>query len=165
MFRRLREIGPVALIPLAWGFVTAAHLGSVTDRTLLIAHVVMSVLLAGFAVTGRADMREGVLLAWWRVIATGFFAAASGVAGFVLGVDALLAVALYGWMLLPVGGLVYTARQMDEPGLVYYGGGALCVTGAVVYALGSGGTTAVVSGLAAVAVGQTAPIVDAAFRR
>ena len=50
MFRRSRELGPALLVPLAWTFVIAAHLGVVIPRTLFIAHVVMTVLLAGFAV-------------------------------------------------------------------------------------------------------------------
>jgi len=156
------------LIPLAWLVVTAASLGVVTDRTLFIAHVVMSVLLAGFAVTARTDMREGVLRVWWYVIAVGFVAAALGAVGFRVDGAALQAVAVYGWMLLPAAGLLYTGQRVPEARWVYLGGGALCVVGAAAHALAplvpAPATYSTVAGLAAVGLGQTAGIVDAAYR-
>ena len=170
-FRRAREVGPVVLIPAAWAVVAAAHLGAigaVTDYTLFIAHVVMTVLLFVFAVTGYADMQEGTLQVWWGIIAVGFFAAAAGTAGLRLGNAPLQAVALYGWMLLPVPGLVDTGRRVTEAGVVYFGGAVLCVVGAAVYAaaplLSVAGGQAVVAGIAAVGLGQTAGILDAAVR-
>lgn len=169
MLRRAREVGPVFLIPAAWTVVAAVHLGAVSEHTLYIAHVVMTTLLAVFAVTAYRDMREGVLRVWWVVIAVGFFAAASGTAGFLLDSSPLPhAVALYGWMLLPAVGLFYTGRHVDVARVVYDGGGALCCLGAVLYAaapaLPVADSAAVVAGLAAVGLGQTAGILDAAVR-
>ncbi|MFT4883483.1 MAG: hypothetical protein ACI8U4_000990 [Natronomonas sp.] len=165
MFRRLRETGPVALVPAAWAVVAATQIGAVTDRTLFIAHVVMSVLLAGFAVTGYADMREGLLLVWWRVITVGVVPAVAGTIGFATDADPLLAVALYGWMLLPAVGLFYTGQQVPEGKPVYQVGAALCVVGAGAYAAAPFVTDAfALAGLLAVGIGQTAGIADTAYR-
>ena len=78
MLRRAREFGPALLVPLAWTVVIAAHSGLVADSTLFVAHVVMSVLLAVFAATGRAEMRTGALRVWWAVVAVGFLVTALG---------------------------------------------------------------------------------------
>ena len=168
VFRRAREVGPVFLVPAAWTVVAAAHLDIVAERTLFIAHVAMSVLLAGFAVTAYADMREGTLRVWWGVIAVGFLPAAAGTVGFRLGSAALHAVALYGWMLLPTAGLVDTGRRVTEASVVYLGGAGLCVVGAAVYAaapvLPVEAAVGRVVGIAAVGIGQTAGILDAAVR-
>lgn len=165
MFRRLRETGPVALVPAAWVVVAATHVGAVTDRTLFIAHLVMSVLLAGFAITGYADMREGLLLVWWRVIAVGVIPATAGAIGFAVNADSLLAVALYGWMLLPAVGLYYTGRQISEGTAVYQVGAALCLVGAGAYAAGAFVVDGLaVVGLLAVGIGQTAGIADTVYR-
>ncbi|WP_205596848.1 hypothetical protein [Halostella salina] len=167
MFRQAREFGPVVLIPLAWGFVTAAHLEVVTTSTLFIAHIVMATLLAGFAVTGRPDMREGVLHTWWAVIVAGFVATVVGAVGFRVGSvgPILQGVALFSWMLLPAVGFVDTGRQVSERGWVYFGGVAACVVGAGGYALGLFGTAPLlpVAGLVLVGAGQTLAILDAAF--
>ena len=154
VFRSAREVGPVFLIPAAWSVVAATHLGIVTERTLFIAHVVMSVLLAAFAVTAYADMREGTLRVWWAVIAVGFR----------LDSTPLHAAALYGWMLLPAAGFVDTGRRVTEAGVVYLGGAALCVVGAAVYAAVPALPVGRVVGIAAVGLGQTAGILDAALR-
>ncbi|KTG14447.1 hypothetical protein [Haloferax profundi] len=167
MFRQAREYGPVFLIPLAWGFVTAAHLGVVSSSTLFIAHVVMATLLAVFAVTGRQDMREGVLYTWWLVIVTGFVATVTGAVGFRIGSAGPLfqGVALFGWMLLPAIGFADTGRRVSERAWVYFGGATACVFGAVTYALGLLSTLpfVLVVGLVLVGAGQTLAILDAAF--
>ena len=110
MFRRLRENGPVVLVPLAWGFVTAAHRDLVTTNTLLMAHVVMTVLLLAFAALSYTDMREGALYAWWLVIAAGIPFTLAGLGGLtvVSVAQPLLTTAIVGWMLLPAVGLLYT---------------------------------------------------------
>lgn len=165
MFRRLRETGPVALVPAAWLVVAATHAGAVTDRTLFIAHLVMSVLLAGFAITGYPDMREGLLRVWWRVIAVGVVPAVAGVVGFAADIDALLAVALYGWMGLPAVGLYYTGREVPEGAAVYQAGTALCLVGAGAYAAAPFVAEGLaVVGLLVVGVGQTAGIADTVYR-
>ena len=168
MFRRARELGPAFLVPLAWTFVTAAHLDVVTDHTLFVAHVVMAMLLAVFAVTGRPDMQEGLLNVWWRIIAVGFVVTLAGVLGFLADGDGtrLLGVALVGWMLLPAVGFVDTGRRVTEGTWIYFGGTAACLVGAFLYAVGLFGAVegASIAGLVSVGIGQTAGILDAAIR-
>ncbi|WP_178915135.1 hypothetical protein [Natronomonas gomsonensis] len=168
MFRNARETGPVVLVPLAWAFVTAAHIGIVDSYTLFVAHVVMSVLLAAFAVTSWREMSEGVLWAWRTVIAVGFLITVAGTVGFRVEESArvLFSVALYGWMLLPAAGFVYTGRRVQEGAWIYFGGAVLCGLGAVGYALGvaTGTDPALAASLALVGVGQTAGIADAVYR-
>lgn len=167
MFRQAREFGPVVLIPLAWGFVTAAHLRIVGTSTLFIAHVVMATLLAGFAVTGRPDMREGVLHTWWLVIVSGFVATVAGAMGLRVGSVGPLfqGIALFGWMFLPAVGFVATGRRVSERAWIYFGSATACVLGAAAYALGLFVSLPVVSavGLGLVGGGQTLAILDAAF--
>ena len=167
MFRQAREFGPVVLIPLAWGFVAAAHLRIVSTSTLFIAHVVMATLLAGFAVTGRPDMREGVLHTWWLVIVSGFVATVVGAMGFRVGSSGSLfqGIALFGWMVLPAVGFVDTGRRVSKRAWIYFGSATACVLGAAVYALGLFVSLPVgpVFGLGLVGGGQTLAILDAAF--
>ncbi|WP_345782007.1 hypothetical protein [Natronococcus sp. A-GB1] len=168
MLRRARELGPPVLVPLAWTFVVAAHLGVVAVRTLFIAHVVMSALLAVFAVSGRSDMRRGTLLVWWRLIVVGLFVTLCGTVGFLLEPVAapLQGIALFGWMLLPAVGFVDTGRRVPKGTWIYLGGAAACGLGAVAYAVGAVAATDPIAtaGLVAVGFGQTAGILDAAIR-
>jgi len=161
MLRRLRENGPAVLVPLAWSFVTAAHLALVARRTLLIAHVVMATLLLAFAVLSWVDMRSGALLVWRRVIVAGFALTVAGAVGLVLSDRRLLWGAVVGWMLLPAAGLWDTGRRGAHPARAYYVGGALSALGAVVYVGGPNGSAATLAGLALVGIGQTAGIVAA----
>lgn len=168
MLRRPRELGPPFLVPLAWTFVTAAHLGWVREYTLFVAHVVMAVLLIGFAVTGYADMREGVLWTWWKIIAFGSVVTLCGVVGLWLEpvAEPLVAVALFGWMGLPAVGFVVTGRRLAEGTGLYGGAAAACVLGGTVYAgsLLTGVDAAAIGGLTLVGLGQTVGIVEAALR-
>jgi len=166
MFRRARELGPPFLVPLAWLVVAGAHLDTVGRDAILVAHVVMAVALAGFVGTGRADMRTGVLAHWWRLIAAGFLVTLVGVAGFLAGSDVLLAVALFGWMLLPAAGFLVTGRRVPEGASIYAGGAAGCLVGVLSYAAGLtvAGDAVLVAGVALVGLGQTAGILDAALR-
>jgi hypothetical protein len=161
MLRRLRENGPVVLVPLAWSFVTAAHLGVVARRTLLVAHLVMATLLVAFAALSWTDMRAGALLVWRRVIVVGFFFTVAGAVGLVLADRRLLWVAVIGWMLLPAVGLWDTGRRGARPARAYLAGGALSALGTVVYVVGPNGSAATLAGLALVGVGQTVGIVAA----
>ena len=161
MLRRLRENGPVVLVPLAWSFVTAAHLGAVARPTLLIAHLVMATLLLAFAALSWTDMREGALLVWRRVIVVGFVFTVAGAAGLVLSDRRLLWVAVVGWMLLPAAGLWDTGRRGARPARAYLAGGACSALGTLVYVLGPNGSAATLAGLALVGIGQTAGIVAA----
>ena len=166
MFRRLRKNGPIVLVPLAWSFVTAAHLGYVSLRTLLAAHVVMNVVFVVFTAASWSEMRSGVLYAWKLVLLVGFgFTAAGTVALAVAPADTdLVAIMLAAWMLVPAAAFVYTARNVAEAPGVYRAAAALSVLGWTVYFGGplvSLGGPATVAGLTLVNVGQTAGIANA----
>ncbi|MFC6785998.1 hypothetical protein [Halobaculum halobium] len=174
MFRRIRETAPAGLVPLAWTFAIAAHLDLVTDRSVLIAHLVMDVLLVAFVVLSWTDMREGVLRAWRTVILAGIPVTLAGTAGLLapgLGTTPVLA-SVVGWTLLPVPALVSTARASAGSARTVNGAAAaLSLAGAAAYLAGVfvGGPAdpalgPVVAGLALVGVGQTAGIVDAVVR-
>ena len=168
MFRRVRETGPALLIPAAWGFVTAAHLGIITTHPIFVMHVVMSALLVAFAATSWREMGSGVLRAWRTVILVGTPFAIAGLAGFLVstGSWALFSFALSGWMLLPAVGFVYTARHVSEGGWVYAASAAGCLLGAIVYAVGIGiaWDAGLVVGLLVVGAAQTVGILDAVLR-
>ena len=170
----LRENGPALLVPAAWGVAAGAVLGVVSAHALFVAHVVMSALLVAFVAASWRDMATGVLRAWKLVILAGTPVTLAGVAGFlardgtvpmlaaVLPADALLAVAFYGWMLLPAPAFGYTAlRDPARPRSVVHGVAATCsVAGTAVAAL-AGSPTGVVAGIALVGLGQTAGILAA----
>ncbi|WP_254821165.1 hypothetical protein [Haloglomus halophilum] len=171
MFRRLRANGPAVLVPAAWAVVIGAHVGLVATRTLLVAHVVMTVLLVAFAALSYGEMREGLLSVWWLVVAAGVPVTTAGLLGLVVPVlgRVFLPLTVGGWMLLPGAALVETGREMadDGPRSVYLAAGGLCLGGALVYfggLFGAGGQRALVAGLVLVGVGQTAGIIDAVVR-
>jgi hypothetical protein len=168
VFRRARESGPALLVPLAWTLVVAARLEVVADRPLLVAHAVMVALLVAFVVLSWREMATGVLRAWRGVILAGVPVTVAGTVGLlrVPPEPTLLAVSLYGWMLLPAAGLAYTATREVTVAWPYAGGAAACVLGALVHAVAPGtvGAPGVVAGLALVGAGQTAGIVDAVVR-
>ncbi len=166
MLQRTRESGPPFLVPFAWTVVIAAHLEVVSEHAIFVAHLVMAVFLVIFAVTGYAEMREGVLRVWWTIIAVGTLITGFGIVGFWLASTALLAVALVGWMLLPAVGFVVTGRRVSTGAWRYFGGAVGCGLGAVLYvvSLGWAGDSVAIVGLVLVGVGQTAGIVDAAVR-
>lgn len=156
------------LVPFAWTAVTIVHLDGLGETGMFIAHVVMALFLAVFAVTGRPDMQDGVLEIWWQIITVGLFVTLSGIAGFqaVPVADAFLAVSLFGWMVLPAVGFVYTAQRVTEGRWVYAAGTVGCVLGAVLYAGGLAMSLDAmhVAGLGLVGAGQTAGILDATLR-
>ena len=168
----LRENGPALLVPAAWGVAAGAVLGAVSLHALFVAHVVMSALLVAFVVASWRDMSTGVLRAWKLTVLAGTPVTLAGVLGFLardgvafaaaLPTDALLAVAFYGWMLLPAPAFVYTGlRDATAPrSTVHHVAAACSVAGAAVAALaGSGAGT--VAGIALVGLGQTAGILAA----
>lgn len=163
MFRPLRENGPAFLVPAAWTVAAAATLGAVSTHALFVAHVVMSALLVAFVAASRGEMSTGVLRAWRTVIVAGTPVTIAGVAGFALGVDALLAVALYGWILLPAAGFLHTARRVRAGAWVYAVGIACCLLGVAGLLLAST-AEATAAALGLVGVGQTAGILDATLR-
>ena len=165
MFRRLRETAPGLLVPLAWTFVTAAHAGLVVTRTVVIAHVVMSVLLAAFALTSYGDMRSGVLRVWWWVIVVGFGVTVVGTASFLIDgpTGAMQTATVVGWLVLPAVALVYTGTATaGRGGAVYALGGLVSLAGAAAYlAAPVTGELGLYAGLVAGNVGQTAGILTA----
>ncbi|SNR48780.1 hypothetical protein [Halorubrum vacuolatum] len=163
MFRSIREHGPALLVPAAWTVAAAAVAGLVSTQALFIMHVVMSLFLVAFVLTGWREMSTGVLAGWRAVILAGVPITLAGVAGLSLTTDALLAVALYGWALLPAAGFIYTAGRVDVGRWIYLAGAACCPVGALVVALAPS-TTVVVAGIALIGVGQTAGILDATLR-
>jgi len=168
MLRRLRENGPVVLVPLAWTFATAAHLDLLALRTVLIAHLVMATIIAAFTVLSWREMTDGVLLAWRRVLVVGFVVTLAGIGGLLSDppVRPLLTATVVGWMLVPAAGLAATGQRVDRHPQVYTAGAALSVVGAAVYAGGvvaTGTTALVVAGLTLTNVGQTAGIAAAVY--
>jgi hypothetical protein len=168
---RLTDVGPAGLVPAAWLVTILAHVDGVSDRTLLIALGVMTVLLAAFYVAARGQM-SGVLAVWHRVILVGFFVTLPGTVALAVAPDqtGALAVTLYGWMLLPAVAYVPTGQAHADPlgRRVYLWSAVLSVAGTAVYAaghlLGAGPDWTLVAGLALVGVGQTAGIVAAALQ-
>ena len=163
----LRENGPALLVPAAWVVAAGALLGVVSAHALFVAHVVMSVLLVAFVVASWRDMGTGVLRAWKLVIIAGTPVTLAGVAGFLalaapVSPDALLAVAFYGWMLLPAPAFVYTGlRDSTVPrSTVHHVAAACSVVGAGVAAF-AGSPAGTVAGVALVGLGQTAGILAA----
>lgn len=165
MLRRLRENGPVVLVPLAWTFATVAHLDLLALRTVLIAHLVMAVIIAAFTVLSWREMTEGVLRVWKRVLIAGLVITLTGTAGLLADppLEPLLTATVVGWMLVPAAGLVSTGRLVTRRPRAYTIGGTLSGLGAVAYAGGVAGslTALVLFGLTLANVGQTAGIVAA----
>ena len=166
MLRRLRETAPVVLVPLAWTFATAAHLGVLAVQTVLIAHLVMDAILVAFTVLSWRDMTAGVLRAWRLVLVAGLLATLVGTGALSARppITPLLSLTVVAWMLLPAAGLAYTGQHVDEAPWIYSVGAIVSIAGAVVY----GGTVALalpelglVAGLALANLGQTAGIVNA----
>jgi uncharacterized membrane protein HdeD (DUF308 family) len=171
VFRRLRKNGSVFLVPLAWTFVTAAHLDLVTRETVLVAHVVMTTVFVLFTAASWSEMRSGILYAWKLVLVTGTGFTLVGLAALVVApaYTEPVAVMLSAWMLVPSAAFVYTARNVapDEGPVVYRLAAALGVLGWVVYFLGplvSVTGLAFVVGLTLVNVGQTVGIAYAGYR-
>lgn len=163
-----RRYGPVVLIPAAWVAAGAATVGALGADGMLVAHLVMVGFIAAFLVTGWDRMDRGALRAWRAVLVAGLGLTLVGVAGFVGPVAGPLprGVSLVGWMVLPAGGLAYTARALPEAALVYAGGAAVSLLGSglFVWTLVSAGAPAVWPSVGLVAAGHTAGIVDAARR-
>jgi hypothetical protein len=167
MLRRLRENGPVVLVPLAWTFATTAHLDLLALRTVLIAHIVMATIIAAFTVLSWREMTDGVLLVWKRVLLAGLPITLVGIAGLLANppIEPLLTATVVGWMLVPAAGLAVTGRLVDRRPRAYLVGAVLSAVGAVAYV---GGLSAavpalVIGGLSLTNVGQTAGIVAAVY--
>lgn len=167
MLSSILENGPAVLVPAAWIVALAAVTDTIGSQPLFIAHLIMSVFLAVFAVLGWQQMTEGVFRVWRVIIAVGLAVTLLGVVGFA-GTEQprLLAMTLYGWMVLPAVGLIYTGIELETRGWVYVAGGILSILGAIVAGAVTelGSLTGLELGIIMVGIGQTAGIVDAVFR-
>lgn len=168
----LTDVGPAGLVPAAWSVTVAAHYTSlVPERVLLIALGVMDVLMVAFLLAGYSEMDGPVLSVWRNVLAVGLLVTLAGTAGLATEPNrtALVAVSLYGWMVLP--GLAYvrtgSLTAATPARYVYVVAAGASLGGAVLYALGHLGGVApsltVFVGLVVVGLGQTAGIVTAAW--
>lgn len=168
MRRAIREAGPGLLIPLAWAVVGAAHRGTVSARSVFIAHLVMVAFMAFFLKTGWSEMNDRVLQGWRVIIVVGVVITALGAVGFLVpaAATALWTLSLGGWMLLPAVGLAYTGLLLPEATRIYVGSATLTFVGAVGYGLAAVGGIELLAlaGIAAVGVGQTIGILDAIAR-
>ena len=168
MLEAIRDNGPVLLVPAAWAAAAAAIAGVLSEQGILIAHGVMVTFISFFAITGWSAMTHGAFRAWRAVMVVGIPVTLAGLAGFFVegSEDILWSISLVGWMVLPAGGLAYTARELPAARVLYAGAATLSVAGALVAAGGlvAGTDQLVFAGIGLVAVGQTAGIVDAARR-
>jgi len=170
---RVTDLAPAGLVPAAWVVTAGAHGGAVSERTLLIALVVMDVLLAAFILAGAAEMTGPVLGVWRLVLFAGLPVTLAGTVGLWLSPpnEALLGVSLYGWMLLPGAAYFRTGTLVTDAPFrqVYLGAGVGSLAGAVVYAAGSAGVAGagpawLLVGLAGVGVAQSVGMVTAAVQ-
>jgi hypothetical protein len=168
----LTDVGPAGLVPAAWLVTAGAHVSLVPERALLIALVVMDALLAAFVVASRGEMTGPVLPIWRRVLLVGLVVTVAGTAGLAAdpNLTPLVAVGLYGWLILP--GLAYVGTgRAHPPGRyrrLYLAAAALTLAGTAIYAVGHlGGVapgTTLLAGLGVAGAGQTAGIVAAAYQ-
>jgi hypothetical protein len=161
----LRAQGPTVLIPLAWTVVGLAHLDVVTDRPVLVFHVVAAVLIAAFAALSWDEMESVVLRIWRDILLVGLLLTVGGIVGLLYSPlrDPFLTTTILGWMAVPGVGLYYTGKHVPTGQRAYTAGAALSVLGGVVYAGGLFPTarSALLAGIGLALVGQTVGIVQA----
>jgi len=163
--QRAFDVAPVGLVPLAWAFTLAATLGRLPDDGLLVGLSVMAVLFIAFAV--NPELSGPVLGAWRLVILAGLVPTLAGIGDVLVGLDPpLLSLAAYAWLVLPVAGLVATARALPTARRRYLAFALVSALGAglVLVAPLRGGRTAVVAGIGLAGVGQAASVADALAR-
>lgn len=168
MIERIRDLGPVVLVPAAWIATAGAVAGPLGETGMQIAHIVMTAFISFFLLTGWSAMSSGALRAWRAVMVVGLPITVAGLAGFYLSdaATALFVVSLVGWMVLPAAGLAYTARELPAARLVYAGGAAVSVVGVLCFVAFLAGVSDVLGlvGIGLVGVGHTIGIADASFR-
>ncbi|WP_435118795.1 hypothetical protein [Halolamina sp. C58] len=165
MLHRLRATAPAALVPLAWGFAAAAHTELLTAHTVLVGHVVMTMLLITFAGLSWREMRtDPVLRAWLAVIVAGIPVTLAGAYGVATGELLGTQLAVFSWMLLPTLALVPTARHVggaDGLDRRYTLATGLAGLGALLFLLP--GSSLVLAAIALVGAGQTLSILVAVW--
>ncbi len=168
----LTDVGPAGLVPAAWTVTIGAHYTTlVPERTLLIALGVMDVLMIAFLLAGYAEMDGPVLSVWRNVLAVGLVVTLAGTVGLAMDPNraALVAISLYGWMVLPGFAYVRTGSltAATPARYVYVVAAGASLGGAGLYAVGHLGGVApsltIFLGLVVVGLGQTTGIVTAAW--
>lgn len=116
----------------------------------MIAHIVMVLFIGFFVATGYNNMRSGALKGWLIVLCLGFFVTVAGLVGFYVGdyVKVLHRVSLFGWMILPTVGLLYTGLKTEE--MLYYVASGISLLGVILVI-----TPAGFLGIFAVGIGHT----------
>ncbi|MFC6720116.1 hypothetical protein [Halobacteriaceae bacterium SHR40] len=168
MLDRIRDLGPVVLVPAAWIATLATILDFLGSDGMAIAHAVMVAFISFFLLTGYQSMSDGALRAWRGVMIVGLPITAAGLVGFFVssGATALFSISLVGWMLLPAAGLAYTAGEIPDARVMYAGAALISVLGAVgmlAFIAGMDELFAVV-GIALVGIGHTVGIAEASLR-
>lgn len=168
MFREIRDLGPVGLVPAAWLAAAASVRGILGNDAMLVAHAVMATFITLFVLTGWSAMSTGAFRAWRAVMVAGLPVTLAGLAGFLVsGPKRLLfSISLVGWMLLPAAGLAYTAQELPAARLRYLSTAALSAGGAAVAVAGLtiSDKRLLFAGIALVGIGQTLGITDASSR-
>ena len=163
MLRRLRATAPVALVPLAWGFAAAAHLGLLSTHAVFVGHIVMGLLLIAFALLSGGEMRsDPVLRNWLTVVVAGIPVTLAGAYGVRTGSILLTRLTVFGWMLLPAAALVPTARVRGLSTRAYGAAAALSFAGGALFLVAglTGGALPLLA-ITVVGIGQTLAIVTA----
>ncbi|WP_459191867.1 hypothetical protein [Halosimplex sp. J119] len=166
MSRSLTDVAPALMVPAAWTLALAARVDVVGRRPLLVALAVMTVLLGAFAVATRDAMTGPVLGLWRWVLVLGFVITLVAAVDLAVTpeIDPTLAIAFYGWMVLPALAFVATAQSVEKPFSTVYLAATICsLAGAGTHALAGSAVEAAV-GIAVVGLGQTAAVVAAAVQ-
>ncbi|WP_424001079.1 hypothetical protein ACOZ4I_15395 [Haloarcula salina] len=168
MLRRLQTQGPAVLVPLAWALVALAHFDRVPGRGVLVFHVVVALVVAGFTARSWDEMASGVLRIWRDILLVGLVLTVGGIVGLLVVQvrDPFLTVTILGWMAVPAVGLFFTGKHVAESDRVYTAAAGLSALGAVVYAVAlfPAETRLLVAGIALALVGQTVGVATAASR-
>lgn len=168
MHSRLRAQGPAVLVPLAWALVALAHLDMVPGQGVLVFHVVVALVVAGFTASSWDEMASGVLRIWRDILLVGLVLTVGGIVGLLVVQvrDPFLTVTILGWMAVPAVGLAYTGKRVTEADRVYTAAAGLSAVGAVVYAVAlfPAETPLLLAGVALALLGQTVGVATAASR-
>lgn len=150
MISDIRDMAPVLLVPSAWVVSFLVISGVFQQDAIMIAHVTMIVFIGFFIVTGYNNMRFGALRGWLVVLCLGFSVTVAGLVGFYVTDYAkiLHSMSLYGWMILPTTGLLYTGFKTNK--ILYYIASGISFIGVILVV-----TPAGFFGIFAVAIGHS----------
>jgi hypothetical protein len=127
----IRDIAPVLLVPSAWVVSFLAISGAFRQDTVMVAHLVMVLFIGFFIATGYDNMRSGALRGWLVVLCLGFSVTVAGLVGFYTTdyTTLLHTVSIFGWMILPTAGLLYTGLKTDKR--LYYIASGMSLIGVI----------------------------------